>query len=375
MSEVVQQVGEDSYERQQDNANITLFLKEAIGSDYLNQPIREDEVRVGVDVMLELNRQYGHRPDYKDTPPSTAKMFGSLDKVHAGLPLTRGEVSAIIEGPKKRFYRSGDHKKSTYQRLEGYLDDAEVNLGILKAVEEVWPGHERQVDLDKLRFDRQAQYLLGDLLYARERLYHREWPARTTRVYKERQSFWRGCVLVAAMYGEPKLLGKVSSELLDSAEQRFRFWSRSMQEINRGRGSLAVRKELLGPESPDSLEIGKPKAVEPLMSSAEREPTEYHIPVHIVSPRQTSLDRAAARIENDAEQGSSYHASSRKEAGGGQIIFEDGKARGAEVAPARVSARAQAVHAERQAKSKKMRDANARRRWDTGPSDKAKGEH
>lgn len=266
-----------------------------------------------------------------------------------------------VAGLKKpRSKRSQAGKEKDFIKARELNSDAISDLMTFGEIGVHEKRRDKKMNTSWLRQNRQGQYMIADFLMARESLDRGDWPKPDGLEYLQRQSYWRGLMLLAAEHAGSDALEDTLRFFFDKAQERQRHSSRQYMAA----GARLGRPILRGVDIPvpETEPKRRPQSIEEIM------PPELKIKVRIESD-----DASEARIANEIEQSSSPRAAEMKETAGGRVIRNEA-GKGVMPPDRKPSAHAWAVHDERAQKSKRVRAAAWKRKADSGPSDKAHGE-
>lgn len=249
LPETLQTQHDEELERQSviDQANLDYFLGETFE---VEDPGNLDDYAKGyvIDSILLLNSTRA-----QPTPGSTTDRDTTLRRMNEverarkkhgqtgiGLPKSEAELRAITNtGPEERFARAartarGNRNRaaeSTFAMMESCRADALEEVIIYNQVMIARPDNQLVADINLLRSNRQALRLIGDHLMYREFLDKMRWPATSTNEYKERQKYWRGCMMAAAEYASPSMLGAIMPGIVKEARSGLSYWTEKTHKI------------------------------------------------------------------------------------------------------------------------------------------------
>lgn len=245
------------------------------------------------------------------------------------LALTRIVRDASSEAGFERARRvKASVAESHYTKLQKRAELAESELKQLKAAAGT-DGLNENLRLDQLRQSKGSLYLLGDRLMRREFFDNHYWPAKNTKLFKDRQAYWRGAMLAAAQFGSDELVQAIFNNEVQELENEMVYWGSVRQRIARTVGGKAISEALMlkARDRTGSLEDNAQN--EPAGEDDEaEEPASYisRMPNHILRSQIVMYESVTKRIKNAVEQGMSPAAAEKKEFAGGRAIWdEDGE--------------------------------------------------
>ena len=166
------------------------------------------------------------------------------------LPQTRQEAMiAGLKGVDETIYRASRTRvgrpegalKSVHRSVEAYLKDSQNDKRTLRSVRTPLENFDIDLDVNLLRSNNEALYLLGDHLLSREFLEQGNWLNSSWRKeFNSRQKYWRGFMLAAAKDASDDVLYELFNNTLTMAEERSDYWKKQHKYVNGRLGHLVV---------------------------------------------------------------------------------------------------------------------------------------
>lgn len=230
-----------------DQVSLDYFMAETFPADDL-EPLGAYAIRQVVDSILLLNRRFPE-PSYSSNSSrdnalrrmrENKKARKRLGQKGPGLPKTAAEFRTVTNnGPEEKLSRAARTSKgnqtsaadSTFAAMEGYRLDSLKEIQVYSQVMAETPRGDLVKDINLLRQNQEALRLVGDHLMHREFLDKMVWPSTSSKQYKLRQQYWRGCLAAAARYASPSVLGAIMPGVVMETEERLGYWTEKTHKI------------------------------------------------------------------------------------------------------------------------------------------------
>ena len=164
------------------------------------------------------------------------------------LPTTEREATiASSLGLDETIYRAkrakdglrGKGLLATLSSVKGFHSRAAISYGALASLREPNESLEIHPNIDKLRTNREALYVIGDALKSREFLDRNDWITGRD----GREKYWRGFVLFAAEYASDEVLADVYENILVKERNNRDYWAPLLEYAEKQLGHLVVGEE------------------------------------------------------------------------------------------------------------------------------------
>lgn len=142
----------------------------------------------------------------------------------AAAALPKGLKVAGLKKPGKKRTQKG--KEAEFVATRQFNEDAFNDLLTFGEIGVHTKGRDKPLNPSWLRQSRKGQYMIADAYLAREFLRRGEWLKPGTLEYDQRQSYWRGLMLLAAEHASSNVLAEVLGFFFDKANERLRQASR-----------------------------------------------------------------------------------------------------------------------------------------------------
>lgn len=234
----------DEYSDQRASEHRQFYLREA-GLDETLEDMQWYDKHTVFDVLLNLQLDELKSPEEPATERDELVSFffekgwfpKNRDEVRAALP----SDMVLAELKPARLSHAKNGKQLEYAQANKMFHDAEKDEQVFASI----GVHKDKVDFRNrskwLRQSRKGQYLMADMLMAKEFLDQGDWPDEDSLDYYARQSYWRGFTQYAAEFASDNTLDSALKYFFDKSGERRRFASRLLSAAQSRIGSLTLK--------------------------------------------------------------------------------------------------------------------------------------